>query len=348
MNDVDHGPTHLPVTLVVGSDGDGVTDHGRRCAVAAGTRWIRWAPPSAATGSRPSPTAPEDLPPAGHPVHVHVTDRLFGPDPTDAVGAIRALAGRHPVGLTLHDVPQPAEGEQRYRRRAAVYRDIAGAASQVVVSSEHERALCRRIGGIDVTAVIPLPIPELAPGTDSDSGAGAPEPADAPSVGIFGYIHPGKGVDLVVEAMIDSGIRATVRLLGRPADGHRRWVDDLTVRAAGHGVDVRVSGYLADSELWSALRRVTVPVSAFRNVSASGSLNTWIAAGRRPLVLPSAYTLETERRWPGSLIVSPAQQLGGSLAELLAEPAPTWRHTDPPRWGWAEVGRAHRRLWEHS
>ena len=332
-----------PVTLVVGADGDGVTDHGRLCAEAAGTRWMRWDPVNAAHRH----AVAEDLPlPAGQPVHVHVTDRLFGPEPHDAITAIGALARRHPVGLTLHDVPQPEEGERRYRRRAAVYREIAVVAGCVVVSSEHERTLCERIGGIDVTAVIPLPVPELRPGTDSASGAAAAPVDAAPSVGVFGFIHPGKGADLVVEAMVDTGLRATVQLLGRPADGHREWVEELADRASRHGVQVRVTGYLPESELWSALRRVTVPVSPFRNVSASGSLNTWIAAGRRPLVLPSAYTLETQRRWPDSLIVTPPEQLGRSLAELLAEPAPTWRHTDPPRWGWAEVGRAHRDLWE--
>ncbi|MFN7244952.1 MAG: hypothetical protein ACK4M5_17140, partial [Dietzia cercidiphylli] len=75
-----------------------------------------------------------------------------------------------------------------------------------------------------------------------------------------------------------------------------------------------------------------------------GSINTWAAAGRRPLVSDSDYTREMERRRPGSLLLTDATDLPEELRRLLDDPAPT--RVDPPGPELAELGRAYLRAWE--
>ena len=64
---------------------------------------------------------PDDLTdlPAGTPLHVHVTDRMWGTSPEEATDRFTSLARRHPVTVTLHDVPQESDGERNRPRRRA-------------------------------------------------------------------------------------------------------------------------------------------------------------------------------------------------------------------------------------
>ena len=331
-----------PLTVALGPPAHGVQRFAVDCARAAGTPLLEV--PDVA--SLPDALAAHP----GVPVHLHVTDPLFGANPDRAARVIESLAGDRPVAVTLHDVPQPAEGEERCRRRTAAYRRIAAAAGLVVVSSRHERALCEA-AGIAVDAVILLPVPELPAPAGPDAAAGAPAGApmspDDRSVGVFGFLHPGKAVDLVAAAVAElaaAGDRAvTLRLLGQPAEGHEEYVREAmeTVRAAGGRAEL--TGRIDDDELARVLGEVTVPVALFRNVSASGSLNTWAAAGRRPLVSDSDYTREMERSHPGSLLITDGSDLPGDLRRLLDDPAPTRR--ERPESGMDALGREYLRAW---
>ncbi|MFN3600080.1 MAG: hypothetical protein ACK4UY_01675 [Dietzia sp.] len=329
----------LPLTVALGPPGHGVTRFAADCAHAAGTPLLEVADiAQLADGLAVAPAAGP-----GSAVHLHVTDALFGATPDEAAEALETLARDHPIGVTLHDVPQPAEGTERCLRRTRAYRRIAAASGLVVVSSEHERRLCAS-AGIAVDAVIPLPVPDLG---RAASPTDELRP-DERSVGVFGFLHPGKAVDLVADAVAElaaAGDRAiTLRLLGAPADGHEVYVRAAmeTVRAAGGRAEV--TGRIHDDELARVLGEVTVPVALFRNVSASGSINTWAAAGRRPLVSASDYTREMEQRRPGSLLLTDATDLPEELRRLLDDPAPT--RVDPPEPGLAELGRSYLRAWE--
>lgn len=325
----------LPLTVALGPPGHGVTRFAADCAHAAGTPLLEVADVAQlADALAPYP---------GSAVHLHITDALFGATPDEAADTLESLARDHPIGVTLHDVPQPAEGAERCRRRTLAYRRIAAAAGLVVVSSEHERHLCTA-AGIAVDAVIPLPVPDLGRPASPTDGLRP----DERSVGVFGFLHPGKAVDLVADAVAElaaTGDRAiTLRLLGAPAAGHEDYVRAAmeTVRAAGGRAEV--TGRIDDDELARVLGEVTVPVALFRNVSASGSINTWAAAGRRPLVSASDYTREMEQMRPGSLLLTDAADLPGELRRLLDDPAPT--RVDPPEPGLAELGRSYLRAWE--
>ena len=142
----------------------------------------------------------------GTPVHLHVTDPLLDATPEGAAAVVEALAVDRPVALTLHDVPQPAEGADRCRQRTLAYQRMAAAAGLIVVSSEHERRLCED-ADIVVDAVIPLPVPALpgpaAPGPAREHSAAAGRHTDERSVGVFGFLHPGKAVDVVAAAVAE-------------------------------------------------------------------------------------------------------------------------------------------------
>ncbi|MEP6648356.1 MAG: hypothetical protein ABJA74_00370 [Lapillicoccus sp.] len=278
---------------------------------------------------------------------VHVTDRLFGASPEEAAEVVDQLAGRARLALALHDIPQPAEGSQWYARRSRAYAAMGQAARVVVVASEHERkALGRCLD--DATGspscdsrvvVVPLPIEQ-----------GAEERTHPPrrdvgtaEVGILGYLYPGKGVEDVLAAVTvlrREALDVRVTCLGAPAEGHADYADELARRATDAQVPFRITGYLPDAELPSRLRAVDVPVASHRHISASGSMNTWLEAGRRPVTLPSPYARELTARIPGALEIT--EDLVAGVREALDHPEGTWLNSDVALGpSVAEVARQH-------
>ncbi|MFB9375603.1 hypothetical protein ACFFKU_18205 [Kineococcus gynurae] len=257
------------------------------------------------------------------PVHVHVTDRLFGDGPEDAADRLVALARRVPLLVTLHDLPQPSDGERNFPRRRLAYSRVADAARHVVVSSRHERGLLTTSSPV---TVVPLPVPTLRP----DRATAPVDPGARPTaVAVLGYLYPGKGHVPTLAAM--SGLPADVGLvaLGRTSPGHEDLAEALAARAAELGRRFTVTGYLEDDVLLGRLRSPVIPVAAHEHLSASGSIGTWVAAGRRPIVPPSPWAEEFEERNPGSLLLT--SDLRGALAEAFADPARTF--ADPGRRG---------------
>ncbi|WP_180357770.1 glycosyltransferase [Streptomyces sp. NP160] len=266
--------------------------------------------------------------PAG-PVLVHVTDKLFGRGPEEAADVLEALAGERRLVVALHDLPQASDGAVNQPRRAAAYLRTARAAEVVVVASRHEERLLRACwdaagaavqdaDALDVV-VVPLPVPELA--------GGPAEPPTEPSaplhaVAVLGYLYPGKGHDAVVEALdvLPPGVGLVA--WGRPSPGHEDLVDALQEQAGALGRTARVSGWVAVQDLPGLLRSAVVPVAPHAHLSASGSINAWVAAGRRPLVPRSDYAAELLERTPGCVTVY--DDLREALARAWADPASTW------------------------
>lgn len=256
------------------------------------------------------------------PVLVHVTDRLFGTTPEDAADAVVALAQERPLVVTLHDLPQPSDGPRNAPRRATAYRRMAQAAAAVVVSSAHEQRLLAACGADVPSVVVPLPVPDLR-------RAPAAEPcAPLRAVAVLGYLYPGKGHEDVVAALdaLPAGIGLTA--WGRPSDGHEDLVEALTGQARGLGRPCTVTGFVPDADLPGLLRSAVLPVAPHAHLSASGSINAWIGAGRRPLVPRSDYVAELDERSPGCVRVY--DDLPTALAEAWQDPASTWLPAGTP------------------
>ncbi|SDF98999.1 glycosyltransferase [Klenkia brasiliensis] len=289
--------------LVVGPPEHGVTRYARELAEAAGD------------------AADPDV------VHVHYTDRLFGPTAEESATAFAARVAElgRPVVVTLHDVP-PDDGSVLQQRRARAYAAVVDAAAAVVVNSDHEATRLARFSPVR-PAVVPLPVQPLPPG---------PVPPPDGQVVVLGFLYPGKGHEEALRALPPgTGLTA----LGRPSDGHADLVDQLSALGP-----LTVTGYVPDEELPARLRAASVPLAPHRHVSASGSIGSWLAAGRRPLVPDVAYTREVEARSPGTLWLY--DELGPALAHALAEPSLTWLAPGTPVGpSWVATVAAYRAVW---
>lgn len=288
--------------LIVGPDGHGVTEYALGLARATNaTSVIR----EETFGSAPLPEGP---------IHVTFTDHLFG----DTAETLLARLGDRPFSVSLHDIPQPEEGEGRYARRAEIYRTLASAADVAVVNSEHEARFFS--AGASAPAVIRLPIPVIH----------APFAPEDGTVGVLGFLYPGKGHEDLVAALPE----ATLRFLGAVSAGHEEWAD----RLVASGRNVELTGWLTDDELAGEIGRIAVPVCPHRHFSASGSLMTWLGAGRKVLVTDSDYAREIDAWLPGRVTLVEK----GGWRDAVEKHVP--EQLDPPRYGWSEVAN----LWEEA
>ncbi len=301
--------------LIVGPAGHGVTAYALQLADALGV-------PGAVIREATFTDAP--LPDG--PIHVTFTDHLFG----DAAEPLLERLGDRPFSVSLHDIPQPKEGEARYARRAGIYRRVVAAATLAVVNSEHEARFFSDGAATPAPAVIRLPIPVV----DSPF---EPEPG---TVGVLGFLYPGKGHEDLIEAL--AGTDYKLRFLGSVSAGHEKWAEDLVADARRRGLDVEVTGWLTDSELAREMGRIETPVCAHRHFSASGSLMAWLGAGRNVLVSDSDYAREIDAWLPGRMTLVRAG--GWKVAVDKHEPD----IMDPPRYGWAEVARKWEDAWRFA
>jgi hypothetical protein len=169
----------------------------------------------------------------------------------------------------------------------------------------------------------------------------------APSVGVLGFLYPGKGHVETVRAMSGVDTKVGFIALGTPSPGHEYLADDLRELCADSERDCEITGFLSDDELWRRAREVTVPVAHHRHMSASGSINTWISAGRRPLVPRTSYTEELASRAPGVVWMYPDDDsaLDAAIEQALSNPDLTWLDSSTvPSPTPAEVADAHERV----
>lgn len=293
--------------VVVGPDEHGVVRHGRLVAAACGGDLARLEAPG------PVDAAGTDL------VHVSYTDRLFGEHAEESVAAFRAMAdawtrSRSRVSVTLHDLPEGTSTLQR--RRRAAYRDVAACATGVVVNSQLELRLAQQL---DLRArsvrCIPLPVEHIADGARPDSLS--------TQVAVLGFLFPDRGYEHTI-AELPTGVDLIA--LGRPSAGHEYLVETLTGLAAASGHRMTVTGFVPDADLAGELHRAGVPLAPNRRVSASGSINTWIAHGRRPLVPDSPYSRELHQRSPDCVTIYDADEPGSlrrAIEAALADPSRT-------------------------
>ena len=244
-------------------------------------------------------------------VHIPFTDALFGRDIATAAAFFAGWVARVDASLvvTLHDVPGLDADPARDARRRAGYAQVAAAADAVVVCSDAEA------DRLDPRpAVVPLPVEPL------DAPGPAPAWAGRTTLGVLGFVYPGKGHDRTLE--VAAGTGAAVVALGAASPGHNDLVGQLCAQADSLGVELFVTGPLSEADLHAAARAVTVPVAAYATTGASASLATWSAAGRRPVTTTSPYTQELAARDPGALLLT--DDLHAAVHAALADPGRTW------------------------
>lgn len=281
---------------------------------------------------------PDDLPTLapGDALHVHFTDRLWGSSPEEAARAFADLARRHAVSVTLHDVPQPSDGERNLPRRRDCYAAVTAAARAVAVNSAHEAALLREQGVFDGdVAVLPLPV-EVDASARTVGADGA--------IGVLGFFYPGKGHDEALAAASEAGATRLV-VLGRASDGHADDLAHFVARAEEADVEVEVTGWLESAELAERARRIAVPVMAHQHVSASGSLASWIGYGRRPIAVVNRYVAEMAALRPGTVEPVEPAHLADAIRRALRDPESTWHGFSAVPAAPDDVAEAYLRWW---
>jgi hypothetical protein len=144
---------------------------------------------------------------------------------------------------------------------------------------------------------------------------------------VLGFIYPGKGHDVVLEAAVTLRTEVSVVALGEASAGHDDLVVALRETARRTGRRLAITGHLDEAGLAGAMALVDVPVVPASVTSASSSLCTWIAAGRRPLAAANGFTCEMAALAPGLLRLYPPgspDQLAAAIRRALADPASTW------------------------
>ena len=226
-----------------------------------------------------------------------------------ATGAPHGDAARRPAADRRARVPRPRGGVRTVRAGQPRL------GHQLLARARARRPVVRRGG--------PRDRDPAAGARRRRRGGGRGRVASAPVLGVFGFVYPGKGHRQVVRAaaaLRRAGTPVRVRVLGDAAPGHADEIDAAVRTSRDRGVPVEVTGRVARGRLVRALRRVGVPVAAHRNVSASGSVNSWIAAGRRPLVRDSAYAREMAALRPGTLTLFDDATLVPRLEDALRRP----------------------------
>jgi glycosyltransferase involved in cell wall biosynthesis len=122
-------------------------------------------------------------------------------------------------------------------------------------------------------------------------------------VTLLGYIHPRKGHALLVDAMTELPETVHVVVAGRAQPEHTDYLEELQRAAQARGVShrLRITGYLSEADLDYYLAATDVAVCPFTKASASGSISTWLSAGRRILASELPQVAEYNRWEAGAI-----------------------------------------------
>lgn len=243
------------------------------------------------------------------------------------------------VVVTMHDLPYVGHDDAvTDGRRSARYRAVADRADLVIVASSHEQQGLARTGHGPAAVVIPHLV-ESRPVTGPQLAV-----ADRPTIGILGFVYPGKGHADVIDACGALGSAVRVEVLGRASVGHEALVDELCRQADDRQVEISVAGWIADDDLGDRLARVTVPVAPHPAPSASASVGTWWSARRRPIVPDSPHARHLVNLHPGGVALIAARSIGAltdAIAHAIADPTSTTLANVPRALSPLVIGRRH-------
>jgi glycosyltransferase involved in cell wall biosynthesis len=270
---------------------------------------------------------------------------LVGDDAAARESFTRLLAtrGRRTI-VFLHDVyaGDPWEGfrkqapslARRMRRwlsdraqRAELRRIVArSAASLVCFDAERER-LGAVVAAADRRRIEVVPhFVETRPRVDRAAARARLAVEDRLVLTVLGWIHRRKGHDLVVDALDRLDGLPTDPLVifaGAAAEPHREYRAALERRAAraGFAHRLRITGWLEEAALDDHLAATDLAICPFRFFSASGSLATWIAAGR-PVLAHALPQVEEYRALAPSAFSTFAPYEPAAFAAAVAAVAP--------------------------
>lgn len=120
---------------------------------------------------------------------------------------------------------------------------------------------------------------------------------------LLGYIHPRKGHELLIQALPDLPPDTMIVFAGAAEADHTAYLDRLLALAAlnQRSEQVRVTGFITERELELYLAATDLAICPFADVSASGSISTWISGGTPILASDLPLIREYNRLVPGAV-----------------------------------------------
>ena len=181
-------------------------------------------------------------------------------------------------------------------------RRLATQASQVLVCTEEEARRVENTVGREQLRVIPHFVEGRSRNVDRKEAKRRLNLGES-VLGVLGFMHRTKGHDLVVDALSYLPDVVEVVFIGRAGRNSEDFRASLLTRADALGVRDRLhmTGYVREDELDYYLQATDLAICPFREASASGSLSTWIAAGRPILASDLPLFREYNDRVEGSI-----------------------------------------------
>jgi len=238
------------------------------------------------------------------------------------------LLCRRPLVVTLHDVyPRTGIAERWLAPAAIAVRLLARRARALVVHDTEEE---RRLGTFLHTRrvrVVPHFVETLPALPERAAAKAELGLAGRRVITLQGFMTRRKGHALVLEALRALPDDVTAVFAGATIAGRDARADELRAQADELGVTDRVifTGWVPDDRLRTILAATDVALAPYREMSASGSLSTWIASGR-PIVASGLPQMRAYAALvPGALrIADPLtpESIAAAVAALLADPPP--------------------------
>lgn len=293
--------------LHIGKEGGGVRRYGRIIAEAARAR-ADMETLEADAGERDASRA--TLKETGHRLSGSAVVHLQW-KPADWGGGLRAFARlrafaggcSQPMVVTLHDVWARSGVRERWLDSDVMaLRWIGRSAARVVVHSDEERRRLKGLVPAEKVALVPHFVEERVM-ADADASREALGLAGKRVMTLLGFMVRRKGYRLTIEALGLLPDDVVALFAGGPIPGREARGDELRAHAEALGVAhrVQITGYVAAERLDQALAATHVAICPFRDLSASGSLSTWISTGRPIVTSDLPQFREYDALVPGSL-----------------------------------------------
>lgn len=262
-------------------------------------------------------------------VHMQWNRRGWGKGPRSAQRFLDfRRKNRRPLIVTLHDI-FPREGlRSRWLAAEAIALRLVGrSASRIVVHSEEEIGRLEGLVPTSRVRVIPHFVEERA---FALTRAVAREQLGVEGkrvVTLLGFIYGRKGHKILVEAIPALAPDVQVVYAGGGIAHKEKFLENVQRRKLelDLGERLRITGYLSEEDLETWVAATDLAVLPFKDISASGSLSTWIAAGKPILASDLPGFREYDARVPGSLrLFGPieAEPLAKAISEQLASDLP--------------------------
>jgi glycosyltransferase involved in cell wall biosynthesis len=215
--------------------------------------------------------------------------------------------------VTLHDVFDRVGPRERWLQPEVwSLRWLGRNADRVVVHSDVE---VERLSGLvprDKVRVIPHFVEERGLPLSPDGARARLGVQGRRVVTLLGFIYGRKGHVAAAEAVRSLPDDVVVVFAGGNVAGRDKVLTTVTrIREEERlGDRLRITGYLSEEALETWVAASHLAILPFKDLSASGSLSTWIAAGKPILATDLPGFREYDRRVPGSIRFLPSLDPG--------------------------------------